>query len=89
MKTKTPILSVTHLQRLKVQGYTCQTSSELTDLAFGNQFAFQLCVSFVIIGMAFSNMYILSTMMIIALGGAVLPNHPFDYIYNYLLANRM
>lgn len=89
MKTNKTQVSLTQLHRLRVQGYSCQTNEELGDLAFGNRFAFQLCVSLVIVGTLSTNIYILAAMMLVAFLAVLLPYHPFDYIYNYLLANRL
>lgn len=89
MKTKKENLSATRIKRIRAQGYEHQTDAEIVDLAFGNRFAYRLCVSILAVGVLLSNIPILSAMLVIAFLGVVLPNHPFDYIYNYFLAKWM
>lgn len=89
MKTTEMNLSATRISRIRAQGYQTQTDAEINALAFGNRFAYRLCSTILALGVLLSNIPILSAMMIIAFGGVVLPNHPFDYIYNYFLADRM
>ena len=89
MRTKKSSLSPNRISRVKAQGYQNYTDQDIADLAFGNRFAYQLCVSVLFVGVLLCNTIILGTMMTIAFLAVILPNHPFDYIYNYLLANRM
>ncbi len=83
METKK--LSVARINRLKAQGYLKETDREICDLAFGHRFALITCTSFVGIGVATASVPILTAMAIVAFGGIILPNHPFDYIYNFIL----
>lgn len=78
-------ISPARIKRLKVQGYRNYTDENLSELAFGNRFAYIVCSSILVIGVIAANIPILASMMIIALFGVVLPYHPFDYIYNYLI----
>ena len=89
MKPKTNELSPVRLNRLRAQGYSGQSDDELSQIAFGNRFAYRSCVSILIIGVAFSSVPLLSAMMFIAFLGVVLPNHPFDYFYNGVLSKWM
>lgn len=82
-------LSKVRIDRIRAQGYNHQSDQEIVALAFGNRFAYRLCVSILAVGVLFSNIPILSAMMVIAFLGVVLPNHPFDYIYNYFLSEKM
>ena len=82
-------LSKSRINRIREQGYTIQTNAEIIELAFGNRFAYKVCVSLLIIGVSFANIPLLSAMMLIAFLGVVLPNHPFDYIYNLTLHKKM
>ena len=82
-------LSETRINRLREQGYTSQTDAEISDLAFGNRFAYRICVTLLIFGVGFANIPLLSFMMVIAFLGLLLPNHPFDYIYNLVLSKKM
>ena len=89
MKTKEIKLSRTRIDRIREQGYFCQTDETIYELAFGNRFAFRLCGAILTIGVVFSNIPILVTMMLIAFLGVILPYHPFDYIYNNILSKRL
>jgi hypothetical protein len=79
------MISNKRIQRIKAQGYFKCSDQEISDLSFGNRFAYILCTSILIIGVATANIPILIAMGSIAFLGVVLPNHPFDYIYNYWL----
>ena len=89
MKSAKVKLSLNRIAYLRAQGYKDQTDQEIKDLAFGNRFAYQLCTSILLIGVLTSNIPVLAAMMTIAFASIILPNHPFDYIYNYFLAKRM
>ncbi len=65
------------------------SDQQISDLAFGNRFAFILCSSFLIVGVVTTNIPILTAMLMVAIGGFILPFHPFDYIYNNLLAKSL
>jgi len=83
-------ISPKHKNRMRVQGYSNGLSDEqLRDLTFGNRFAYAACTSVLILGVAFASIPVLSVMMGIAFFGIILPNHPFDYIYNYVLRQPM
>ena len=86
---KNKFISQNRINRIKEQGYKCYSDLVINDLAFGNRFTYQLCAAILLVGVYLCNFTILSTMMGIAFLGVVLPNHPFDYIYNYFLAKRM
>ena len=85
-KTKLPNYRI---HWIKEQGYFHKTDAEVEALAFGNRFAFRLCTTFLLIGWITANVWILGGMMLVAFLGIVLPHHPFDYIYNHLLSERM
>lgn len=89
MKTTTKQLSASRLNRIREQGYTSQNYQEINDLAYGNRFAFRLCTSILVIGVLSANTTVLALMMGVAFMSTLLPNHLFDYIYNYMLAKRM
>jgi len=86
MKTN---LSDFRIKRIREQGYTCQSNSEISNLSIGNRFAYQLCTSFLIIGVISASVPLLSAMMFVAFMSIILPNHLFDYIYNYVLRHWM
>ncbi|PHN01589.1 DUF4395 family protein [Flavilitoribacter nigricans] len=83
---KTNILSKTRINRLRAQGYTTESDRELSELAVGIRFAYQLCTLIIITGIYTQSLYLFSGLLGIAMLGAILPNHPFDYIYNYTLS---
>lgn len=89
METKQCNLSRTRINRLKAQGFMNLSDSEISELAFGSRFALASCTTIFGIGVATANVPILLGMALVAFGGIVLPNHPFDYIYNYILSNRL
>ncbi len=89
MSTSTPLLSKTRINRLHEQGYQNVSDSQLTSMAFGIRFAYRVCTILLIIGLAFPESGILYFDLTVAFFGIFLANHPFDYIYNYLLADWM
>ena len=89
MKKNRTLISPARIRRLKVQGYCNYSDADIAEFSFGNRFAYILCSSILLIGVVTSNIPILAVMMIIALFGVILPFHPFDYVYNYVLAPRM
>ncbi len=72
-------------KRLEVQGYYGFTDCELNDFKFGFRFAYYVCGSLVVLGLILSNQKILIAAMIVAFFGSLPPNHPFDYLYNYVI----
>ena len=86
---KNYILSPTRIKRIRAQGYQSHSDQEIRELAIGNRFAYQLCTSFLAIGIFFANIPLLLTMMSIAFMSIILPYHPFDYIYNLGLSKLM
>jgi len=86
MKTK---ISSARIKRIREQGYSRQTNNEISKLAFGNRFAYQLCTTLLLIGVSFANVPLLSIMFVVAFLSIILPNHAFDYIYNYFLSHKM
>ena len=85
MNEKNIILSPTTKRRLMVQGYNCYSDKELNDYKYGIRFAYYLCDSLVILGLLLTNLWILAIAMTIAFFGWLLPKHPFDYLYNYVI----
>lgn len=83
------LLSKKRINRIREQGYFRMSDQQISDLAFGNRFALIVCTSLVTTGIALANIPLLSIMLIVAILGFILPYHPFDYIYNHFLAQRM
>ena len=89
MAAKHRLLSATRLNRLHAQGYSDISDSELSELAFGNRFAYIVCVTITAVGVATANIPTLVAMTAIAFLGVVLPYHPFDYVYNHALQGML
>jgi len=85
MTTNHQLLSTTRINFLKAQGYCNLSDSEISDLAFGNRFAYIVCASIVAVAVATAHVPTLIAMTVVAFFGIVLPYHPFDYIYNHVL----
>jgi len=89
MLTKNKVMSVSRIHRLKVQGYSGYSDSELTKLAFGNRFAYSLCFIILVLGIFTTSIPLLLLMTLVAFGGIILPFHPFDYLYNKVIRHRL
>lgn len=83
MQNETDILSPARKKRLHIQGYQCYSDEQLNEYKYGIRFAYALCTVMAAVGLIFNNLTLLTITAIVALGGAILPNHPFDYLYNY------
>lgn len=70
---------------IKAQGYFHLPDGEVTDLAFGNRFAYILCGTMLTVGVLMANIPILAAMATIAFLSVILPNHLFDYPYNHII----
>jgi hypothetical protein len=77
------VISQTCRNRLHVQGYQNYSEQELTSFRTGIRFAYALCAVLFGLGLAFSEKTTLLIAAVVALLGALLPRHPFDYAYNY------
>ena len=89
MKNDQHIISSRRLHGIRTQGYCNYSDANLTELAFGNRFAYYTCSFFLLIGVITANIEILGAMMVVSILGILLPNHPFDYIYNIFLSKPM
>ena len=89
MKNERSILSPIRLNRLRAQGFTCENEKTLNEMAFGIRFAYRACVAVLIVAIATKSIILFSVMLSLAFLGIVLPNHPFDYLYNYILRRWM
>ena len=86
MKTKEITLSEKRFNRLRAQGYTNNTKEELTGMAFGIRFAYRTCTAILAVAVISQSVTLFGAMLGIAFLGIVLPNHPFDYVYNHTLS---
>ena len=89
MTTNKQILSERRIRRIRTQGYKQKSKQEISDLAFGNRFAYQVCTALLTLGVVLADIPILSLMMTIAFLGVILNYHPFDYIYNHVISERL
>jgi len=69
-------------RRLEAQGFQNYSDAELLGLAPGIRFAYGLCTLLMAVGLLLGSTTVLCIAMAFAIGGAVLPQHPFDYFYN-------
>ncbi len=89
MTTNHQIISNTRINFLKAQGYSNLSDAEISELAFGNRFAYIVCGSLVAVAVATAHIPTLIVMTIVAFLGIILPYHPFDYIYNHVLRGML
>ena len=82
MKTLHQLISAKRVERLRVQGLCGFSDSEVSAHAFGNRFAPAVCSLVLLIAVPLANIPLLGAMMVIAFFGVLLPNHPFDYVFN-------
>ena len=76
-------LSPARIYRVKCQGYSGYSDKDVSQLAFGNRFPVIVCFIMLAVGVALANVPLLVILLVISLLGALMPYHPFDYIYNY------
>ena len=86
MQSTNKTLSKTRLKRLRAQGYNKQCDLKLSNMAFGIRFAYRLCTTIIIVAIIMQSLELFSAMLGIAFLGIILPNHPFDYVYNFTLS---
>lgn len=68
--------------RLDTQGYVDVDDAMLAQVAPWLRWSPSLCTAIVILGTALGSEWVLWALVPFATLGAVLPRHPFDYIYN-------
>ncbi|GIK64342.1 MAG: hypothetical protein BroJett018_21360 [Chloroflexota bacterium] len=85
MTNQNCIITPAARQRLETQGYIGYTDTELGSFKFGIRFAYYLCGFIAVLGLLLTSPTILFSAMVIALMGAILPRHPFDYLYNHVI----
>lgn len=89
MTINNQLLSTNRINFLKAQGYCNLSDVEISELAFGNRFAYIVCGSIVAVAVATAHIPTLVAMTVVAFLGIILPYHPFDYIYNHLLRGML
>ncbi len=85
MTTNHQLLSTARIKFLKAQGYCNLSDAGISELAFGNRFAFIVCGAIVAVAVATAHVPTLIALTVVAFFGIILPYHPFDYIYNHVL----
>ena len=88
MKVPTQV-SPTTQRRLCIQGFGSCSGAQLAAYRFGIRLPYLVCAFIALIGVIFASVPILSVLLFIALLGVLLPNHPFDYVYNYGIRQMM
>ena len=83
MRYKRTEISEARKARLEAQGFTGYSRVQLNNIKWGVRLAYISCVSIVIAGLIGPSIEILAIALTFAFFGTVLPNHPFDYAYNY------
>lgn len=71
--------------RLRESWFVCRVTSGRKSAQYGIRFSYPFYISLVALGIYLVNPYILSLTAIIAFFGIILPMHPFDYLYNYVV----
>ena len=89
MKTRENLLSPTRLKRLRAQGYTSESNLTLSKMAFGIRFPYRVCVTLVITAIITQSIGLFIFMLGMSLLAILLPNHPFDYVYNLIISKWM
>lgn len=80
---KQNVISPTCRKRLHAQGYQNYSDEELNAFKHGIRFAYGLCSVLLALGLILSDARLLFFVAVVAILGALLPTHPFDYLYNY------
>lgn len=72
--------------QLKANWFVCRVTSGRKSAQYGLRFSYPLYIAMVTIGILLENPYLLALTALIAFCGVILPMHPFDYLYNYVVA---
>jgi hypothetical protein len=72
--------------RLMAQWIVCRTISDKKSVQYGIRFSYPAYIMMVVTGILLQNAYILAVTAVIAFFGTKLPMHPFDYVYNFVVA---
>lgn len=74
-------------EQLMARWFVCRVTSGKKSAQYGIRFSYPLYISLVVLGVFLANPYILSFTLLIAFLGIILPMHPFDYVYNYVVSS--
>jgi hypothetical protein len=86
MKNQNCFISPMKRKNLEAQGFTGYSDEELAARSFGFRFSTGLCALLIGTGVLLANIPLLLLAAATALLGAILPRHPFDYLYNATFA---
>jgi len=76
-------ISPLRLKFIRAQGYHRLSDADLSEIAFGNRFAYIPCTLILTASVATAYIPGLFAMAAVAFLSIVLPYHPFDYVYNH------
>ena len=85
MEKANSTISPVFKKRLYIQGYQNYSDKELNDYKYGIRFAYALCTTLAGLGLVFNSIPLLIVAAAVALASTMLPYHPFDYLYNYVV----
>lgn len=66
--------------------FACRVTSGRKSAKYGMRFSYPLFILLVALGIYLVNPFLLSITAFIAFLGVILPMHPFDYIYNFVVS---
>jgi len=69
-------------KRLQVQGFDFDDAT-LAEIGPWMRWPFVFCAGLLVVGVVLASPWLLWALAAIAISGAFLPSHPFDYLYNY------
>ncbi len=81
-------ISCTRIQRIRAQGYSEYSDQQISGFAIGNRFAYQVCTVLLFTSVVSSSLTLFTVMLSFAFLSIFLPNHVFDYFYNYAIAPK-
>ena len=81
-------MSPTRIHHIRQQGYFELSDRQIRLLAWGNRTSFIMSTLVLAAGVGLSSIEILALLLICNILGFILPIHPFDWLYNKVLAKR-
>lgn len=72
-------------RRVEAQGFVCLDETTVTGINLPLRFSPAICLVWATTGTLLASPIILGSLVPFALLGAILPGHPFDILYNYVL----
>ena len=82
-KERESIMNTNHTRRhLQIQGYDFDDDT-LAEIGPWMRWPYFVCASLLVTGVTLASPWFLWALTVIAAGAVFLPNHPFNYVYNY------